>query len=299
MPVSPRRLAPLFAMILAAGALIPPPLAAADPAADVFNLINQQRALNGVPSLSRNSSLDQSAQSDAAQMASENFFGHYGLNGDSNPGDRMAAAGYTGASTWGENIAAGYPTAVDVVTGWMNSPGHRANILDPSFQNTGIGVAYGGAYGTYWVQDFGASSGSPPPPPAPTPTPTPTPSPTPTLTPTPTTATLPSPTGSIAGASMFFSAIDGAAYRFSQATIHVRQTVTLTLVLTYSSGATNDVSTDSNTTFVTDPAQGTFITQNDWSPTAAEVNHSITIYGIFTSPNGQWTIGTASVIVQP
>ena len=59
-----------------------------------------------------------------------------------------------------ENIAAGYPTAEDVVSGWMNSPGHRANILSPKYTEVGVGVVNGeGKFGTYWAEEFGARPG--------------------------------------------------------------------------------------------------------------------------------------------
>jgi uncharacterized protein YkwD len=54
----------------------------------------------------------------------------------------------------GENIAAGQKTAEEVMDGWMNSEGHRANILNPDFTHIGIGYVQGGDYGTYWTQLF-------------------------------------------------------------------------------------------------------------------------------------------------
>ena len=84
-------------------------------------------------------------------MIDRNFFDHY--NPDSaSPFDRMKAAGirYTMAA---ENIAAGYPSPESVVEGWMNSPGHRANILSGN-KYLGVGLALGGGYGYYWTQCF-------------------------------------------------------------------------------------------------------------------------------------------------
>src|SRR5437868_6378355 len=164
------RLARLLTAVLAAGTIIIPRLVAADPAADVYTLVNQQRAANGLPPLARNSHLDQSASSFAAQMANQGFFSHTGLDG-STPLTRMQAAGYTNVLIWGENIAAGQPDAASVMAAWMNSPGHAANILSSSYRDIGIGVAYGGPYGIYWVQDFGTQSGSTSPPPPTTPPP--------------------------------------------------------------------------------------------------------------------------------
>ncbi len=55
-----------------------------------------------------------------------------------------------------ENIAAGYSTPAAVMTGWMNSAGHKADILDCANQALGVGIGHGGRYGTYWTQDFGS-----------------------------------------------------------------------------------------------------------------------------------------------
>ena len=58
---------------------------------------------------------------------------------------------YTAA---GENIAAGFFNCQDVMEGWLNSPGHKANILNESYTELGLGFVTGGAYGAYWVQVF-------------------------------------------------------------------------------------------------------------------------------------------------
>ena len=79
---------------------------------------------------------------------------HTGAGG-SNPGDRITAVGYNWR-TYGENVAMGYSTAAAVMRGWMNSSGHRANILNCSFAEIGIGVA-NGSRGMFWTQDFGHS----------------------------------------------------------------------------------------------------------------------------------------------
>ena len=94
-----------------------------------------------------------SAQSFAELMLALNFFAHNSPDGTT-PDQRITAAGYTNWTTWGENIAEGYTTAEDVMNGWINSPGHRANLLNPAFKDIGIGASGGGA--PYWVQDFGA-----------------------------------------------------------------------------------------------------------------------------------------------
>ncbi|HEX5799066.1 MAG TPA: CAP domain-containing protein, partial [Gaiellaceae bacterium] len=110
--------------------------------------------------------------------------------------ERLAACGYDAGS--GENIAAGFASAQAVVTAWLNSPGHRANIENPSFVAIGSGAAAGGA-GMYWAQDFGtAGDSSPPtttsPPPGTTTAPPGTTSPPPSTTaPPPGTTTAPPP----------------------------------------------------------------------------------------------------------
>ena len=79
---------------------------------------------------------------------------HTGSDG-SNAGDRIARAGFS-AGTWGENVAAGYATAASVVDGWMNSSGHRANILDPSFTHIGVAVANAAEGTPYWTMVLAA-----------------------------------------------------------------------------------------------------------------------------------------------
>src|SRR5260370_936883 len=112
-----------------------------------------------------NAQLSAAALKYSQYMATAGFFAHYGPDGSS-PSSRQQAAGYTGALMWGENIAAGQPDPQAVMTAWMNSPGHRANILRAGFTEIGIGVyqAPGSQYGIYWTQEFGSrgqGSGSP------------------------------------------------------------------------------------------------------------------------------------------
>jgi uncharacterized protein YkwD len=67
----------------------------------------------------------------------------------------MMAAGYDIGHGWAENVAAGYRTARAVMTGWMNSAGHRANIVNCRYRAIGVGVARAGDGGLYWTQDLG------------------------------------------------------------------------------------------------------------------------------------------------
>ncbi len=86
-------------------------------------------------------------------MVARDFYAHTAPDGGK-PWDRAAAAG-SRCRTVGENIACGQRSAAEVVRGWMNSPGHRANILKPEFTRLGVGFAGGGRAGTYWTQLFG------------------------------------------------------------------------------------------------------------------------------------------------
>jgi uncharacterized protein YkwD len=118
----------------------------------VVDCANRERAKAGLPALAVDAALTRAAQAHAADMASRNYFDHYTPEGLS-PWDRIAAAlqGERPFQTMGENIAEGFATAEDTCVGWMNSAGHRANILNPDFTQIGAGWADG-----YAVQDFGA-----------------------------------------------------------------------------------------------------------------------------------------------
>jgi uncharacterized protein YkwD len=144
----------LFAVSAAA---TPSPVnAAVSDQARVAELINVQRTQRGLPVLTVNAALTTAAQRYADYMATRNFFSHTGLDG-STMVSRAQAAGYTNWSYVAENIAAGYGTPDQVVNGWMNSSGHRANILSPNLKEIGVGKGYNAAstYKTYWVTDFG------------------------------------------------------------------------------------------------------------------------------------------------
>ncbi|MGW1784048.1 CAP domain-containing protein [Streptomyces sp. NPDC002143] len=123
-------------------------------AAEVVDLTNRERARAGLRPLAVDRPLTAAAQAYSADMAARAFYSHTSPEG-SQPWDRAAAAGST-RRTIGENIACGQRSAAEVVDGWMNSPGHRANILKPAFTHIGVGFAGGGPSGTYWTQLFGA-----------------------------------------------------------------------------------------------------------------------------------------------
>jgi uncharacterized protein YkwD len=110
-----------------------------------------------VPPLNPSQSLDEAALNHARDMAQRKFFEHRGSNG-SQPKDRVLRAGYQPRLT-GENIAFGPESADEAVAGWLASPGHCENIMDPRFKDIGVGVAIGRGRGQiYWVQDFGEPS---------------------------------------------------------------------------------------------------------------------------------------------
>ncbi|MDX2602248.1 CAP domain-containing protein [Streptomyces caniscabiei] len=122
-------------------------------ATEVITLTNAERARAGLPPLSPDPRLTDAAQAHSADMVARAFYAHTSPDGGE-PWHRAAAAGSTLRSI-GENIACGQRSAAEVVLGWMNSPGHRANILKPGFTRIGIGFVGGGAAGTYWTQLFG------------------------------------------------------------------------------------------------------------------------------------------------
>ncbi|MEV8533817.1 CAP domain-containing protein [Streptomyces sp. NPDC051211] len=121
-------------------------------AAQVVALANKERAKVGCSPLTVNAKLTTAAQNHSKDMAAHGNMSHTGSDG-SDPGQRITRAGYTWR-TYGENVAYGYSTPEKVMTGWMNSPGHKANILNCSFKEIGVGLAQPNSY---WTQVFGAA----------------------------------------------------------------------------------------------------------------------------------------------
>ncbi|MFK0117764.1 CAP domain-containing protein [Streptomyces sp. NPDC090994] len=122
-------------------------------AAEVVALTNRERAAAGLRPLAPDPGLTAAAQAHSADMVARDFYSHTSPDGGG-PRDRAVAAGVA-RGTIGENIACGQRSPAAVVEGWMNSPGHRANILEADFTHIGIGLAGGGRAGTYWTQLFG------------------------------------------------------------------------------------------------------------------------------------------------
>jgi serralysin len=133
--------------------------------AQVVALTNQFRAENGLAPLALNAELSNTAQFHSQDLASQDYFSHTGKNGSS-PWDRAEMFGY-GMTAMGENIAAGQTTPAAVVEGWKNSPGHRANMLNASYTEIGVGYEFWVAdtgsvnYSHYWTQFFGGGDRNP------------------------------------------------------------------------------------------------------------------------------------------
>ncbi|MFD3521518.1 CAP domain-containing protein [Streptomyces sp. NPDC058653] len=124
-----------------------------DFAAQVTTLVNSERSKAGCGPVSANSQLETAALRHSQDMAARDYFDHNSPDGK-DPGDRITAAGYQW-TTYGENIARGQQTPAAVMEGWMNSPGHRANILNCAFKEIGVGV-HDASGGPWWTQAFGA-----------------------------------------------------------------------------------------------------------------------------------------------
>ncbi|MFJ5999463.1 CAP domain-containing protein [Streptomyces sp. NPDC092370] len=121
--------------------------------AQVLALVNKERSAAGCSPVTANDRLTRAADDYSDVMASSGVMSHTGPDG-STMTTRVEAAGYQW-STLGENIARGQADAASVMKSWMNSPGHRANILNCSFKELGVGVHVGDG-GPWWTQNFGA-----------------------------------------------------------------------------------------------------------------------------------------------
>ncbi|WP_338931368.1 sigma-70 family RNA polymerase sigma factor [Streptomyces netropsis] len=122
-------------------------------AQQVVNLVNEERAKVGCSALTINPQLTTAAQRHSDDMAARDYMDHTNPDGQG-PGERITAAGYRW-STYGENVAAGQSGPAAVMNSWMNSSGHRQNILNCSFKEIGVGVASDSG-GPKWTQVFGA-----------------------------------------------------------------------------------------------------------------------------------------------
>jgi uncharacterized protein YkwD len=115
-------------------------------------LTNEHRAAAGLAPLTVNLAINAAAEGHSQYQASINTMTH-----GANPGARITAAGFSWGA-WGENVAAGQSSCALVVAAWMNSPGHRANILNPTFTHIGLGVATAASGYQFWTMDLAASA---------------------------------------------------------------------------------------------------------------------------------------------
>lgn len=129
-------------------------LRASEFAKGVRKCINRERVQRDIPKLGANSVLNKAAQYHANRMVKLDFFDHIGPDGDT-PEDRVEMFNDGQRITYiGENIAAGGSTPKATCAQWMNSSGHKANILREEFEIVGGGFARGGDYGKVWVAVF-------------------------------------------------------------------------------------------------------------------------------------------------
>lgn len=178
-PRRPFRLAAAIAFALALGGTVDPASAEAEPMVvlreQALTLANRDRAAAGLPALFRDTRLDEAAQRHAADMLQRNYVEHVSPEGRT-PMDRYVAAGGKTTEAVAENIAACErcpPPDADQLarfeTGWMNSPGHRLNLLNSGFERFGFGAAADSGGRLYAVQLFAGpgeprrAEGAPPP----------------------------------------------------------------------------------------------------------------------------------------
>ena len=132
----------------------PAPAAAPSALQHVVDLTNAERARAGLPALGIDARLMAAAQGHSADQAGRDTMTHTGSDG-SNAGTRITRQGFTWRS-WAENVAMGYPDAPSVMAGWMDSPGHRANVLSANVTHIGVGLAHAADGTPYWTQVFAA-----------------------------------------------------------------------------------------------------------------------------------------------
>ncbi len=155
-------------LVLGSAYVVPPASQAPVLASRALQLINDvrargarcgERSFGPAPPVKLSGTLDGVALGHAADMAAHNYFEHQDLAGHS-PADRVRAVGYR-EKLVGENIAYGPKSTEEVVQGWLDSPGHCENIMDPRFAEMGIAFAAGqkSKHGLYWVQVLAAPVG--------------------------------------------------------------------------------------------------------------------------------------------
>jgi uncharacterized YkwD family protein len=118
----------------------------------VLELVNRERAKQGLQMLTGNSELTRVARKKCQDMINKNYFAHESPTYGS-PFQMMEAEGIR-FSAAGENIAKGQRSAEEVMSAWMNSPGHRSNIMSPAYTELGVGMAKDKNGSLYWTQLF-------------------------------------------------------------------------------------------------------------------------------------------------
>lgn len=119
---------------------------------EVIKLVNAERSKQGLPALKANWELSRVARMKSQDMINKNYFAHQSPTYGS-PFDMMETFGIRFSSA-GENIAKGQQSASQVMNAWMNSPGHRSNILSSSYSEIGVGLATSKNGTKYWTQMF-------------------------------------------------------------------------------------------------------------------------------------------------
>jgi uncharacterized protein YkwD len=135
----------------------PPTPEPSEAAAALLAAANRARAAAGLSALQDEPRLDRAAQGWAEFCARAGTLSHFGPAGttDADPWTRARAAGFPATyQNLNENAAAGQRSAAEAMQDWLQSPGHRANLLNPKWTNVGGGMATGADGTMYWVQDF-------------------------------------------------------------------------------------------------------------------------------------------------
>ena len=128
---------------------------------EVLDLINQERAKVGATQLTKSETIDDASDRHALDMATNNNFSETGTDG-STVASRMKDTGYP-FSNVNEAIAFGPATPADVVAQWMNDPGQRNTLLNPTFTETALGVVANTDGNIYWAETFGGPDVAPAP----------------------------------------------------------------------------------------------------------------------------------------
>lgn len=137
-----------------AGATAAPPAAAALQINSVLELTNLERRRAGIPEVHESTQLSTAAQLQTEQMGSTSVMDHILPNAPyPTPPDRLAAVNYNWEA-YGENVAVGQKSGAEVVAAWMKSSGHRANILNPTYTELGVGYTIDESGRPYYAQVF-------------------------------------------------------------------------------------------------------------------------------------------------